>query len=623
METKLANKIFDYFQDKEQTANKYVLHCYTVTMLVYTISLILNLFGIFIIEKTIMNRGYFICLVIYILTMIITRYLSFSNVKTKYITLFAIILTFSIMGIHVTYHVIMLGVLPFLYAVLYSSKKVMVYTYILSVISTFFVVYGGYYWGLCDANMVLLTCGPLQDYIVDGHFALNEINTNPTLSLGLYYAFPRCLIYIVFVTVCNSIFSIVSGSFEKIQLTNELEQAKLTAEQANRAKSDFLAKVSHEVRTPINAVLGMNEMILRECRDDKMKEYATDIKSSANNLLNIINDILDASKIESGKMEIIPVEYDISNILNDLYNMFQIKAKENNLELNFEVDSTIPIGYMGDDVRIRQILSNLLSNAIKYTKQGSVTFVLTGKTEDGRAKLSFRVKDTGLGIKDEDIDKLFSAYERMDKRENHYVEGTGLGLPITVQLLKLMGSELKVTSEYGKGSEFYFDIEQEIVNSEPLNNFRDRRQQPTQQEEYKENYYAPNARILVVDDNMINRKVFMQLLKDTRIQIDDAASGQEGLELVAQDRYDIIFLDHMMPEMDGIETLARMKEQKFCQDVPIVMLTANALVGAKEQYMEQGFDDFLSKPIVLKELHRIILQYLPKELVKFKQYNRS
>ena len=621
METKLTKGVSDYFQDKESAANKYVLHCYTITMIVYTITLILNWLDIFIIDKTIMNRGYFICLAIYIATMIGTRFLSLSSEKTKYIILFAVILTFSVMGIHVTYHVILLGVLPFLYAVLYSSKKV-IYTYILSVFSTFLVVYGGYYWGLCDANMALLTSDVLHSYTDGELFILNTINTNPTLTLGLYYVFPRCLIYITFVAISNTIFDIVSGSLEKIQLTNELEQAKLQAEQANRAKSDFLAKVSHEVRTPINAVLGMDEMILRESHEDKVKEYARDIKTSANNLLNIINDILDASKIESGKMEIIPVEYEISNILNDLYDMFQIKADENNLQLHFDVDPSIPLGYIGDDVRIRQVLSNLLSNAIKYTKEGTVTFTVKGSKDGKTEKLYFCVKDTGIGVKDEDIGKLFSAYERIEGQENHYVEGTGLGLPITVQLLKLMGSELKVTSEYEKGSEFYFEIEQEIVNPELLRDFRERKDQPKEQKNYKENYYAPNARVLVVDDNLINRKVFMQLLKETRIQIDEAASGQEGLDLVDEDRYDIIFLDHMMPEMDGIETLKRMRQKKFCQDVPIVVLTANAVVGAREQYIEQGFDDFLSKPIELQELHRILLEFLPKDLVKVKLYNR-
>lgn len=621
MGSHLSQNILNYFQDKERTSNKYVLHCYSVTMLLYTIVLIFNWLNIFIINKNVMNRGYIICLLIYIFTIVHTYYLKLSNPKTKYLILFAVILTHSVIGIHLTYHAVLLSVIPILYSVLYSSKRVVVYTYILTVISTIFIVYGGYYWGLCDANMVLLTQDTLQDYNVNGQFALTAINNNPAVTLGLYFAFPRCLIYIVFLVICTNIFSIVSDSFEKIQLTNELEHSKLVAEQANRTKSDFLAKVSHEIRTPINAIIGMDEMILRESKETNVKEYATDIKSSANNLLNIINDLLDASKIESGKMEIIPVEYEMSNILNDLYNMFQVKAKENNLELHFHVDNNIPIGYKGDDVRIRQVLFNLISNAIKYTKKGSVTFDITGTVHEKQAKLRFSVKDTGIGIKEEDIEKLFSAYERMDKTKNHYVEGTGLGLNITVQLLKLMGSELKVTSEYEKGSEFYFEIEQEIINSEQMGDYRSRKPQMKEPENYKENYYAPNARILVVDDNTINRKVFLHLLKDTRIQIDEAASGYQGLELVSQERYDIIFLDHMMPELDGIETLAMMKEKQFCQDVPFIMLTANAVVGAREQYLELGFDDFLSKPIVLKDLHKIILKYLPKRLIKIRQFN--
>ncbi|MBO5088450.1 MAG: response regulator [Lachnospiraceae bacterium] len=618
MEEKLAKGISEYFQDKEHTANKYVLHCFTITMLVYTVTVILNWLDIFIINKTVMNRGYLICLAIYLTTMVITRFLSLSSEKTKYIILFSIILTYSVIGIHVTYHVILLCVLPFMYAVLYSSKRVMIYVYILSVISTFLVVYGGYYWGLCDANMVLLTSDVLNSYTDGEQFVLNTVNVNPTLTLGLYYVFPRCLIYITFVAISNKIFDIVSGSFEKIQLTNELEQAKLAAEQANRAKSDFLAKVSHEIRTPINAILGMDEMILRESQEDHVKEYATDIKSSTNNLLNIINDILDASKIESGKMEIVPVKYDMGKILKDLYHMFDIKARDSKLTLQFDIDSSIPSGYIGDDVRIRQVLSNLLSNAIKYTKEGSVILTIRGRTEDNKAILSFSVKDTGIGIKEEDIDKLFFAYERMDKKQNHYVEGTGLGLNITVQLLKLMGSELQVTSEYGKGSEFFFELEQEITDFSPIKDYKDTKSQTEESGQYKENYYAPNARILVVDDNAINRKVFMHLLKDTRIQIDEAESGQQGITLLEQEHYDIIFLDHMMPEMDGIEALAIMREKPFGKDVPIIMLTANAIIGAKEQYLEQGFDGFLSKPIVLNELHTIIKKHLPMKLIKEK-----
>ncbi len=618
MEEKLAKGISEYFQDKENTANKYVLHCFTITMLVYTVTVILNWLDIFIINKTVMNRGYLICLAIYLTTMVITRFLSLSSEKTKYIILFSIILTYSVIGIHVTYHVILLCVLPFMYAVLYSSKRVMIYVYILSVISTFLVVYGGYYWGLCDANMVLLTSDVLNSYTDGEQFVLNTVNADPTLTLGLYYVFPRCLIYITFVAISNKIFDIVSGSFEKIQLTNELEQAKLAAEQANRAKSDFLAKVSHEIRTPINAILGMDEMILRESQEEHVKEYATDIKSSTNNLLNIINDILDASKIESGKMEIVPVKYDMGKILKDLYHMFDIKARESKLTLQFDIDLSLPSGYIGDDVRIRQVLSNLLSNAIKYTKEGSVILTIRGRTEDNKAILSFSVKDTGIGIKEEDIDKLFFAYERMDKTQNHYIEGTGLGLNITVQLLKLMGSELQVTSEYGNGSEFFFELEQEITDFSPIKDYKDTKSQTEEFEQYKENYYAPNARILVVDDNAINRKVFMHLLKDTRIQIDEANSGQQGIELLEQEHYDIIFLDHMMPEMDGIEALAIMREKQFGKDVPIIMLTANAVIGAKEQYLEQGFDGFLSKPIVLNELHKIIKKHLPMNLIKEK-----
>lgn len=401
-----------------------------------------------------------------------------------------------------------------------------------------------------------------------------------------------------------------------VQQLDEMTRLKTEAEKANQAKSDFLAKMSHEIRTPINAVLGMDEMILRESGEQGTKKYAMDIKSSANALLSIINEILDASKIESGKMEIVCGNYELSSLLNDLYNMIAVRAKERGLELIFDIDGSVPAEYFGDDVRIRQVLVNLLNNAVKYTQKGIVRLSLTAKTQGDTAILSYAVIDTGIGIKKEDIGKMFSAYTRINDARNRYTEGTGLGMNITVQLLRLMGSELQVESEYGKGSTFFFELKQKIINSEPIGDFKDRILQNVDDYEYETGYIAPEARILVVDDNEMNRKVFCSLLKQTQMQISQAGSGLECIHQIRENTYDLIFMDHMMPEMDGIETLHAIRQEKLCEGVPIIVLTANAITGAKEHYMREGFQDFLTKPVSPDKLDEMVLKYLPKELVK-------
>ena len=398
-------------------------------------------------------------------------------------------------------------------------------------------------------------------------------------------------------------------------LVGLLKEETARADAANRAKSDFLAKMSHEIRTPINAVIGLNEMILRESTETEIEKYAYDIKSSANTLLSLINEILDSSKIESGKLEIIPVDYEISSLFNDLYNMMSLKAKKKGLKLVFDIDRNIPSGYHGDDIRIRQVLVNLLTNAVKYTNEGTVTMSVEAKVKEDKAILHYSVKDTGIGIKEEDLGKLFAKFERIEESRNRNIEGTGLGMNIAMQLLMLMGSELKVQSEYGKGSEFYFEIEQVVTNSEPLGDFYERINQAANEYNYNAGYIAPDAKLLVVDDNEINRKVVRSLLKQTQMKVYEAESGKECIEMVEQQKFDMIFLDYMMPIMDGIETLHQLKEKNLCNDIPVIMLTANAVVGAKDQYLKEGFDDYLTKPIIPEKLDKMILKHLSRELV--------
>lgn len=612
---KQKDDITVYIQDQEYIANKYVMRCFSVTMLIYMITFLLNVFGIFTVEQRLMWTGFLPSVVIYLLVLVISKQISFSNRKLKYFILFGIVLVFTIMGVTITYHVVLVSILPFLYATLYSSKRIMRYVYILTVFSTIIIVYGGYFYGLCDANMTLLTSYSLQEYMTDGQFVLTEPNPNPMITLMLYFVIPRCLIYITFASVCNSLVEIVSGSIERAKLTAALEKAKEEAEKANAAKSQFLARMSHEIRTPINAVLGMNEMILRESQETEIRKYARDVKDSSVVLLNLINEILDASKIESGMMELVNTNYEIASLLNDLYNMINVKAKEKNLKLIFDVDSSIPRAYYGDDKRIRQILLNLLTNAVKYTNHGMVEMKVRCRIENENAILHYSVKDTGIGIKKEDIGKLYDAFQRLDMTKNRDIEGTGLGMNITQQFLKLMGSELQIQSEYGKGSEFAFDIVQKVVDSEPLGNIKERLVKKDENKLEQTTWCAPEANILVVDDFKMNLRVFKSLLKKTQMQIYEAESGRECLDLVKQQSFDLIFLDHMMPEMDGIETLHEIKANNLCEGVPIIMLTANAIVGDKEKYIDEGFDDFLSKPIMPNELMEIVLHHLPEGLI--------
>lgn len=390
---------------------------------------------------------------------------------------------------------------------------------------------------------------------------------------------------------------------------------------ASEAKSSFLSNMSHEIRTPINAILGMNEIILRECKDPEITSYAESIKTAGSTLLGIINDILDFSKIEAGKIEIIPVDYDLSSLINDLVNMIQTRADDKGLALSLDFDKNLPKILYGDEVRIKQVITNILTNAVKYTEKGSVTFTIKFKRiadEPDSIILLVAIKDTGIGIKPEDMKRLFVEFERIEEERNRNVEGTGLGMAITQNLLYLMKSSLKVESIYGLGTKFSFELKQKVLKWEPLGDYEaSYKAGLKERKKYQEKFTAPTAKVLVVDDNQMNLLVFKNLLKQTQIQIDTALTGDEGLLLTQNVRYDLIFFDHMMPEKDGIETLRELRAQPENPNhrVCAVCLTANAVSGAREKYIAAGFDNYLTKPINPDKLEEMLLEYLPPEKV--------
>ena len=410
----------------------------------------------------------------------------------------------------------------------------------------------------------------------------------------------------------------------------EAERTREIAQQANRAKSDFLANMSHEIRTPINAVLGMDEMIIRESREPQILEYASDIKRSGNMLLSLINAVLDFSKIESGKMEIIPVDYDFGILLGESLEMVRSRAKEKNLEIKLDIAPDTPVHLCGDEVRIRQIVINLLTNAIKYTPEGSVTLTVKGEKGLGdEVGLYVSVKDTGIGIKEEDKERMFDSFQRVEESRNRNIEGTGLGLSITMRLLNLMDSRLEVKSTYGVGSDFYFILRQKTRDGEviggDLQKYYEEQKRKLGDMTERSVFYAPGARILVVDDNEMNLKVFLGLLKDHGMQIDTAMSGKECLEKVKKKEYHLIFMDHLMPEMDGIETYKQLQvlENNLSRNANVIILTANAISGAREMFLKEGFCDFLSKPIIAEKLEKMIQGYLPENLLMEKAPERT
>ena len=463
-----------------------------------------------------------------------------------------------------------------------------------------------------------------------------EISEIPTRKIGedvvlsmmgfeaIQYNFVKIEMFLIILTVVLGIVMVVNEIIlvTIIRLTNTMSKIETELnliESHNKTQTNFLSAMSHELRTPINAILGMDEMILRSDISKDVREFANTIQISGDVLMELIDDILEFSRLDSERDNVLNSEYRVTNTMIDVLTMVRKRAQSKNINLEINVDESFPSFIYGDEIRIRQVMLNLVNNAVKYTEEGFVKLSAQYEKMDGEhIFLTVIVEDSGIGIKEKDLDRLFEPFERLDKERNKSIDGTGLGIPIVKNLLGVMDSELKVESEYGKGSKFSFTIKQRVISWEPIgklnNSYKNRLMK---QDTYNEQFHAPDVSILVVDDTKINLTVVEMLLESTGIRVDVAMSGEAAIELTKKNKYDLIFMDHRMPHMDGIETFHKINNDKSNpnRDVPVIMLTANVIGGAKDMYLREGLTDYLAKPIDGATLEKKLMEHLPEDKV--------
>lgn len=471
---------------------------------------------------------------------------------------------------------------------------------------------------------------------------INKYNTRQRFSVLFYlciaisgtilqwFVFPTILLasFTPAIGIVMITFFMESPDYQRLVVTlEELNEAKEEAEfsnevalEANQAKSEFLTNMSHEIRTPINAVLGYNELIMRETKESHTTEYALNVQAAGRTLLSLVNDIMDFTNIDCGNLKIEKDSYSVLSLLQDVVTYAEFNSEKKNLQLNVNIDENMPKTLMGDSVRLMQIFNNLTSNAVKYTMEGSVDLIVTWTAHGGQAgMMSVVVKDSGIGMKEEDIKKISESFKRFDKKKTGHIEGAGLGLPIVTRLLELMDTSLKIESEYGEGSTFSFSVEQEVVDATPIGKL-ERTSYTGLFSDVSENVsiYASKAKILAVDDNRMNLDFMCGILKDTGITVVTAQNGEEAIKILREEAFDLILLDHMMPILDGVETLKIIRDEQLCDSVPVIAITANAVVGEKDNYINAGFSDYLAKPVSGNQLLNIIAKYLPEELLEQK-----
>ena len=423
----------------------------------------------------------------------------------------------------------------------------------------------------------------------------------------------------------NVLFWIVRSRYELKQVCEEVNQIKLqrdkeAAEDANKQKSRFLSQMSHEIRTPLNAILGMNELIMHETNNETILRYAGNIQSAGRTLLALINDVLDFSKIESGKLDIVESDYSLSSLLNDIVVMTKGRAVDKGLDFLLDIDETLPDLVWGDEIRVKQIITNLMTNAIKYTKTGWVQLSVKRKEyseylDEDRIRLEIIVSDSGMGIREEEKSKLFTEFERLDRQKNKSIEGTGLGLSITAKLVALMEGTISVESQYQRGSSFIVTIPQKVVSDMPIGDYKKRFEalgNESRDDIQMENLNFAGRQVLVVDDNEMNLDVIASILELMEITVERAGGGQEAINRLDNKKYDLVLTDDMMPEVGGTEVMRYLRSRSECinHSTPTVVLTANAVAGAREEYVKNGFDDYMTKPIDIDVLQKILVRYL-------------
>jgi len=424
-----------------------------------------------------------------------------------------------------------------------------------------------------------------------------------------------------FYSLCMLVFTVASRT--KVRREKEAEYVRLLAGEkeaavlANEQKTRFLSHMSHEIRTPLNAVLGMNELIMRETTEENVRKYSHNIQNAGKTLLGLINDVLDFSKIDTGKMEIVEIQYSLSSLINDVVCMVRERVQNKGLELRLDISSRMPDSLLGDEIRVKQIMINLLTNAAKYTEKGWVQIRMYHLMQDEETvNLNIEIADSGIGIKEEEMPRLFRDFERLDQLKNRTIEGTGLGLNITAGLIKMMGGEIQVESRYGMGSAFFVTLPQKVVNKEPIGDYNARMKQLESQPSDIKNdvMYFGGKRALVIDDNEMNLEVIASILEMMELNVWRASGGAEALEIMENELFDIIITDDMMPGMTGTELMIMVKGNHDMANstVPMVVLTANAVSGVAEEYVKRGFQDYLTKPIDIEQLQAVLKKYLIK-----------
>ncbi|MBE6845371.1 MAG: response regulator [Ruminococcus sp.] len=588
--------------DNEISANIAAAKVMRITIYIYAFIYLLDVLGIFVVPLKAMTVTFLICAALLITPTILIKFSMQEKKWLKYVIVLLSVAFISVSAAVLSYHVKTVYIYPIAIASLYFSGSLNLFATI--------------------STIICISIGQFVSFFLT---YVTDENIHNFKKLCLFHILPNALTVFAVAMIFNmlskrtaKILTNLSETYQKARENDALRQEKMIAENANKAKSDFLANMSHEIRTPINAIIGMNEMVLRESEKQTVLEYASNIQAASNTLLSTVNDILDFSKIESGKMEIIVSEYNLGKVLNDVITMIEVKAKQKNLTFSVHVDENIPEKLIGDEIRIKQVLINLLNNAVKYTPNGFIELEIKGSTDanSDTVNLEMAVKDSGIGIQKENLAAMFEGFQRFDIIKNRHIEGSGLGLAITHKIITMMQGRIDVDSVYGEGSVFTIYVSQKIAGNERIGNFESKyRKTYASKSKYSASFTAPEAEILVVDDNSMNITVITNLLKNTLVKLTTCMSGYEALEIMETKKFDIVLLDHMMPEMDGIQTLHCVMQipDHLNADTPFIALTANAIAGVKNMYLSEGFTDYISKPVDAVALEEMLAKYIPKE----------